>query len=154
MSTTTASRPTIVKWGWITHLVMTALLSLNGILLFLIGSQHGVFEEDTGVPREEVEALFPTVVDQVVREGQLVAILLAILGLFAFVVALGGYRQDSPVAWNSMWMLVAALGALGAGLTAGGGGRIGVIYIVGGAILLLGQLLIQRGLKRRDSRSD
>lgn len=149
MTAATTTRPTIVKWGWLAHLVMTALLTVNGVVLYFISSRPSVFEQDTGIRRDEVEAMFPTVVDQVVREGQLIGILLAGLGLLAFVIAFGGYRHDSRVAWNGIWALIAVLVVLATRLIVVGNGRVAGVYIAFGGIFLLGQLVIQRGSGRR-----
>ena len=87
-----SSRPNVAKWSWGILLVVSALLVLNGVALYFISASPTTFEQDTGVSMAAVRQAFPTVADHVVREGQIISVLLASMGLMAVVVALEGYR--------------------------------------------------------------
>jgi hypothetical protein len=135
------------KWGWGALLVISALLALNGVGLYFISASPSTFEQDTGVPIDEVREAFPSVADHVVREGQIISILLAGLGLLALMVALAGYRQGSRWAWNTMWVLVGLLAVLTVWTIAVGGRfDIGGFYLVMAVVTLAGQLLAGRGM--------
>jgi|GEM_PF-1393967 len=135
------------KWGWGILIALSAMLALNGVALYFISASPATFEQDTGVPIDEVKEVFPTVAEHVVREGQGLSIMLAGLGLLALVVALAGYRHRSHWAWNAMWVLVATL-TFSSVWAFGGGGRldIGGFYAGLATVALVGQLLARQGL--------
>jgi hypothetical protein len=133
------------NWGWGILIVVSALLALNGVALYFISASPATFEQDTGVPISEVRQVFPTVADHIVREGQIISMSLASLGLLAFVVALGGYRNGSPWAWNAMWVLAGTLAAFSAGfILIAGRLDIGAFYLVLATVTLVGQLLARK----------
>lgn len=111
-----SSQSRIAKWGWGILLVVSALLVLNGAVLFFIE-----------------------------REGQTLWIVLASFGLLALVAALGGFRHGSRWAWNAMWVLVGMLAVVGVRALVGGQ-SFGLWYLFIAAMGLVGQLLARRGL--------
>ncbi|MBI4329482.1 MAG: hypothetical protein HY685_06425 [Chloroflexi bacterium] len=137
------------KWGWGILISVSAILVLNGVGLYFLSASPTTFEQDTGVPMAEVRQAYPTVADQVVREGQNVSILLTSLGLLALAVAVEGFRHGSRWAWNSTWVLVAWLVVGGTQmLLINGRLDLGGFYLAFAAVALLGQLLARRGLGR------
>ena len=135
------------KWGWGILIVVSALLALNGVALYFISTSPATFEQDTGVPISEVRQAFPTVADHVVGEGQTISMLLASLGLLAFVVALGGYRDSPRWAWNAMWVLVGMLAVFSiVFLLFASRLDIGGFYVALAGVTLVGQLLARKGL--------
>ncbi len=133
------------KWGWGIMIAVSALLALNGVALFFMSASPAIFEQDTSVPMDEVRQIFPTVADQVVREGQTISILLTIIGLMSLMVAWEGFRRRTRWAWNTLWVL------FGMGLVVGvravlGGQGFGYWYLFVAAAVLAGQLLARRGL--------
>ncbi len=141
------SQSKISKWGWDILIALSALLALNGVALYFMSASPAIFEQDTGVPMSEVKQIYPTVADQIVREGQTIAILLGGFGLLALVVALEGLRQGSRWAWNASWVVVATLAGI-AVKTIVQSGRIdiGLFYLAFAAVVTVGQLLARRGL--------
>ncbi|MBI5290632.1 MAG: hypothetical protein HY872_02010 [Chloroflexi bacterium] len=135
------------KWGWGILIALSAFLALNGVGLYFLSASPAIFEQDTGVPMAEVSRTYPTVADQVVREGQNISILLTGFGLLALAVALEGFRHGSRWVWNSTWVLVAWLvvGAFQA-LVVSGRLAFGGFYLAFAVIALVGQLLARRGL--------
>ena len=135
------------SWGWGILLVISALLVLNGVALFFVSASPSTFEQDTGVPMSEVRQSYPTLVDQVVGEGQNIAILLAGIGLTNLMVAWEGFRHRSRWAWNTLWVLVATLAAAGLKvMLLGGRVDIGGLYLAFAVVMLAGQLMARRGL--------
>lgn len=132
------------KWGWGILIALSALLVLGGVGSYFMSASPANFEQDTGVPMAEVRQAYPTVADQVVREGQNVLILTASLGLLALVVALKGFRHGSRWAWNATWVLVGWLvvGGLQSLLT---NGRLDIGYLAFAAVAVMGQLLARPG---------
>src|SRR3972149_8749152 len=118
------------RWGWGIVIAVSALRVLGGAGLYFLSASPTVFEQDTGVPMAEVRQTYPTVVEQVVREGQNISILLAGFGLLALAVAVEGFRHGSPWAWNAAWILVAWL--VGGGFQA---------FLMGGALYFGGASL-------------
>ncbi|MBI2917495.1 MAG: hypothetical protein HYY01_05820 [Chloroflexi bacterium] len=137
------------KWGWGILIVVSAVLVLNGVGLYFLSASPTTFEQDTGVPIAEVRQAYPTVADQVVREGQNISILSAAFGVLTLLVALEGFRHGSRWAWNATWVLVGWLvvGGLQA-LVVGGRLDIGGFFLAFAAVALVGQLLARRGLGR------
>jgi hypothetical protein len=135
------------KWGWGILLVVSALLALNGVAVYFMSASPAIFEQDTGVPMSEVRQAYPTVADQVVREGQTIAILLGGFGLLALMVALEGLRHRSRWAWNAGWVVVATLAGIAIKtLVQTGRLDIGLSYLALAAVVTVGQLLARRGL--------
>jgi len=134
------------KWGWGILIAVSAVLVLNGAVFYFMSASPTIFQQDTGVPMAEVREAYPTVVDQVVREGQSVSILSAAFGVLTLTVALEGFRHGSRWAWNATWVLVAwfAVGAFQS-LVVNGRLDIGGFYLVFAAVALVGQLLARRG---------
>lgn len=135
------------KWGWGILIAVSALLVVNGVGLYFLSASPAIFEQDTGVPMAEVSRAYPTVANQVVREGQNVAILSTCFGLLALVVALEGFRHGTRWAWNAAWVLV-AWPVVGGFQTLVVNGRLdlGGFFVAFGVIALVGQLLARRGL--------
>lgn len=135
------------KWGWGILIAVSALLAVNGVGLYFLSASPAIFEQDTGVPMAEVSRAYPTVANQVVREGQNVSILLTCFGLLALVVAREGFRHGSRWAWNATWILVAWLMVGGfQSLVINGRLDIGGFYLAFATVSLVGQLLARRGL--------
>lgn len=128
------------KWGWGILLAISALLALNGVMLYFFSASPDVFEQDTGVPMSEVRQSFPTVVDQVVREGQTISILLTAIGVATLMVAWEGFRRRTRWAWNTLWVLFAMVLVVGVRALLNGQG-FGYWYLFMAAALLVGQLL-------------
>ncbi|MBI2873359.1 MAG: hypothetical protein HYY00_09265 [Chloroflexi bacterium] len=137
------------KWGWGILIAVSALLVLGGVGMYFLGDSPATFEQDTGVPMAEVRQAYPTVADQVVREGQNIQILVAAFGVLTLLVALEGFRHGSRWAWNATWVLVGWLvvGGLQA-LVVGGRLDIGGFFLAFAAVALVGQLLARRVLGR------
>ena len=149
--TQVSSRPNVAKWGWGILLVVSALLVLNGVALYFISASPTTFEQDTGVSMAAVRQAFPTVADHVVREGQIISVLLASMGLMAVVVALEGYRVGNRWAWMAMWILVGMLAFFAFGfLVSADRPDIGGFYLLLVAVTLVGQLLARTGLSSND----
>jgi len=135
------------KWGWGILIAVSAVLVLNGAVFYFMSASPTIFQQDTGVPMAEVREAYPTVVDQVVREGQSVSILSAAFGVLTLTVALEGFRHGSRWAWNATWVLVAVLVALSVQvLVVSGRLGIGGWSLSLAAVALLGQLLARRWL--------
>ena len=146
-----SSRPNVAKWGWGILLVVSALLVLNGVALYFISASPTTFEQDTSVSMSAVRQAFPTVADHVVREGQIISVLLASMGLMAVVVALEGYRVGNRWAWMAMWILVGMLAFFAFGfLVSADRPDIGGFYLLLVAVTLVGQLLARTGLSSND----
>lgn len=133
------------RWGWRILVAVSGLLVLNGVILYFVSTTAGVFEQDTGVPMDEVREKFPTVVDQVVQEDQTISILLSTIGLMGLVAALEGSRRRTRWAWNSFWILFAMVLIVGVRAVLGGQG-FGYYYLVMSVVLLTGQLLAGKEL--------
>ncbi len=111
-----AGRTRAARWGWGILLTVSGLLTLNGVLLYL------VIDESPQV--------------------QTTSILVGGFGLLALIVALEGFRQAPRWAWNGMWVVVATLALVGLHiLSVGDRIDVGVWYLALGAIALAGQLL-------------
>ena len=135
------------KWGWGILIALSALLALSGVVLYFMSASPTISEQDTGVPMAEVRQAYPTVADQVVREGQSISILSAAFGVLTLTVALEGFRHGSRWAWNATWVLVAVLVALSVQvLVVSGRLGIGGWSLSLAAVALLGQLLARRWL--------
>jgi hypothetical protein len=117
----------LAKWGWGILLVISALLALDGAIWYFIG---------------------PNII-----HARLVAVLLLALGMLALLVALEGYRNGSPWAWYSSWILVVALLAVG-GIEVGEGEYLFGFLMLGLAVVAFaGQLLARKDLSSRASQT-
>lgn len=144
--TEAADRPKGAKWGWGILIGVGILLALNGVALYFISASPMTFEQDTGVSLAEVQAQYPTVAQQVVREGQIVATLLTVIGLMTGVAAFAGLREGSRWARLTVWVLLAMLVLFVIQfLIVGNRADIGGTYLVLAVIVLVGQLLARRG---------
>lgn len=132
--------------GWWIWLVLSAFLALNGVALYFISANPTTFEQDTGVPYAEVEQAYPSVAEQIVREGQTISAMLVVVGLMAGIAAFAGLRHGSSWAWWSVAVVLAMLAYFSVRfLAVEGRPDIGGFY--GGAALLglIGQVLARRG---------
>lgn len=135
------------KWGWGILLALSLLLAGNGAALYFISASPSTFEQDTGVTFEEVQAVFPSVAEQVVQEGQTLSVLLAVLGLMAAVASLAGLRRRSRWAWAITGILLAMLVYFSVQfLVFRGRPDIGGFYLVLALLALAGQVLSGRSL--------
>lgn len=133
------------RWGWALLLVVSALVVLNGVALFFISSSPATFEQDTGVAYQEVAAEFPTVAEQVQREGQTIATLLAAIGLMAAAASWSGFRNGGRWAWTVTGILLLLLTYFVLRfLLVDGRADIGGLYLVLGFLALVGQVLTSR----------
>jgi hypothetical protein len=115
----------MAKWGWGILLVISALLALDGLIWYFVG---------------------PSII-----HARLVAVLLIGFGVLALLVALEGYRNGSPWAWYSSWILVMALLAVG-GIEVGENEYLFGFLMLGFAVLaFIGQLLARKDLSWRAS---
>lgn len=148
MSSEGASRPSNgARWGWGILLVLSLLLALNGIALYFISASPSTFEQDTGVTYEEVQAAFPSVAEQVIREGQLLSVLLAVIGLMAAVASWAGFRRGSRWAWTITGILLAMLAFFAVRFfLIDARADIGGFYLALALIALVGQVLSGRSL--------
>lgn len=136
------------KWGWGILLALSLLLVLNGVALYFISASPSTFEQDTGVSYEEVQEIFPTVADQVIREGQLLSVLLSVIGLMAAAASWAGFRRGSRWAWGITGILLAMLAFFALRFLAlDSRPDIGGVYLVLALIALVGQVLSGRGLR-------
>lgn len=134
------------KWGWGILLVLSVLLVLNGIFLFFFEGSLSAFEQDTGVALSQFRQAYPTVANNIAREGENLSIIFTGLGLMALVVSLGGFRSGSRWAWNSIWVLVGLFAVGGVRALVGGSPSVGVFYLFLTAMALVGQLLARKEL--------
>lgn len=111
--------PRAARWGWGLLVTLSALLALNGLMLYF-------FIADSYLMRT-------------------VSLMEIGLGLLALVVAWEGFRQGTRWAWRAIWVLVALLAALGLHILLGGDIGVSVWYLSLAAVALLGQLLAGRG---------
>ena len=140
------SQSSTAKWGWGILLVLSAVIVLGGVLSFFFQSGVSSFEQDTGVPLSEFRQAYPTVLDQLAREGRNLSILEVSLGLMALVVSLEGLRHGSRWSWKASWFLGGALAALGVHALFGGNPFVSLASLIMAALALVGQLLARKGL--------
>lgn len=147
MTTTEASNQSgLAKWGWGILLVVSAFLVLNGIGWFFMGGSLSTFEQDRGIPLEDFRQAYPTVAASIAVNARQVAIWFVAVGLLSFTVARQGFRQRTRWAWNTAWILVVALAAVGVNVLVGGELAYGLMVLGLAAIALVGQLLAGREL--------
>lgn len=134
------------KWGWAILLVVSTFLVLNGIGWFFMGGSLSTFEQDTGVSLDDFRQAYPTVAASIAVNARQVAIWFMAIGLQSLTVAWRGFRQGARWAWNTSWILVLALSAVGVNVMAGGELTYGLMVLGLAAIALVGQLLAGRKL--------
>lgn len=135
------------RWGWWIWIVVSALLALNGVGLYFFSDNPTVFEQDTGVSYAEVHAAYPSVAEQIVREGQTISILLTVVGLMAGTASLAGLRRRARWAWWVTGIVLAMLAYFVVRFTVfQGRADIGGYYLGIAVVALAGQLLSRRGL--------
>lgn len=128
-------------WGWDILLVVSALLLLNGIAWFFLGPEA----ERADLSALEFSQLYPEIADQMGKNAQQVAIWYMAFGSLALLVALEGFRNGSLWAWYTLWVMIAALVAVGM-LYVGGFGA-GLLVLA--AFALIGMFLARKGLVQR-----
>lgn len=138
-----SKRTTTSKWGWSVLIAMAVLLVINGVALFFESSGSDVFERDTGVAMRDVEALFPTVVDEVMNLSRAASVLLAAVGLLSAVLALEGFRRESPLAWRALWVLALTLVTSGLLVVSTGAAGLGVGYMIAGLVVAVALLVVR-----------
>lgn len=107
-------------WGWRILVIVSALLILNGVGLY-------AFIVETHTERT-------------------IGVLLAAFGALSLVVALEGLRSGTRWAWNTMWVVVASLVAVGAHTLRGDRLDVPATYLVLAAVALVGQILARKGV--------
>lgn len=144
---TGAQRSRGARWGWGILLVESAVLVLNGIALYFISGSPSTFEGDTGVALEEVRAAFPSVAEQIIREGQLISVMLIVVGLMSAVAAWAGFRRGHRWAWAITGIMLAMLVYFAVRfMLFDARADIGGFYIVLALVALVGQVLSGRRL--------
>ncbi|MGD8751783.1 MAG: hypothetical protein PVG14_10200 [Anaerolineales bacterium] len=142
----TRSQSRTAKWGWGVLLALSALLILNGVIWFFLGGSLPTFEQDVGVSLDEFRQAYPTIADYAATQSRQVAIWFVTAGLLALSVAWQGFQHRSRWAWNTTWILVGALAAIGINALARGELPYGSMMVVLSAIALVGQLLTREEL--------
>ena len=139
------------KLGWGLHLLISALLVLNGIAWLGVGPRTTLAYplRLEGISEEVFTQDYPAVVDHIAVNARELAVWYIAFGLLAFLVALEGFRRGSRWAWVASWVVVGAFIVAGInywiGLPAGFAnvGRIGI-----GVLLLVGQFLARTSLAK------
>lgn len=103
------------RWGWRILLILTILLTINGVHLYF-------FIVETA-------------------SQQTTAILLTGFGALAVVVALEGFRHGSRWAWVGMWVVVGVLAVVSLHMLRNEQNIIGFWYLALATITLIGQVL-------------
>jgi hypothetical protein len=124
--------------GWGILLVVSALLLFNGIAWFFLGPEA----ERADLSALEFSQLYPEIADQMGKNAQQVAVWYVAFGSLALLVALEGFRNGSRWAWYALWVMIAALVAVGV-LYVGGFGLGALVLAV---VALIGMLLARKGL--------
>lgn len=142
------------KLGWIILLAMSLLTLFSG--LFFMIELPTMALSNIAEPAGLDESIFrqgaPSSFDVITLITRNYAIGFAALGLLALLVGLEGYRHGTRWAWLAMWVLVAAIAAMGINfLLIGGlyGATLG--YLGMAALALIGQLLAGLGLASKRS---
>jgi len=118
-------------------MVVSALLLFNGIAWFFLGPEA----ERADLSALEFSQLYPDIADQMANNGRQVAIWYIAFSSLALLVALEGFRNGSRRAWYAMWIMVAALVAVGVLYVGGFGAGLLVLAVVA----LIGMLLARKG---------
>lgn len=147
MSTEAGYTPTKgAKWGWRILLILSLLLAANGVGLYFISASPATFEQDTGFSYAEVHQTYPSVAEQIVREGQTLGTMLVVVGLMAAIASYAGLRQGSLWAWWVTGVLLVMLAYFGVRfLIMEDRADIGGFYLGLTVWALAGQLLARRG---------
>lgn len=134
---TDSTQSRAAKWGWGLLMVVSALLLFNGIAWFFLGPEA----ERADLSALEFSQLYPDIADQMANNGRQVAIWYIAFSSLALLVALEGFRNGSRRAWYAMWIVVAALVAVGVLYVGGFGAGLLVLAVVA----LIGMLLARKG---------
>ncbi|HRQ41538.1 MAG TPA: hypothetical protein PLD25_26760 [Chloroflexota bacterium] len=127
-----------VKVGWGILLVVSAMLLFNGIAWFFLGPEA----ERGDLGALEFSQLYPEIADQMGKNAQQVAIWYMAFGSLALLVALQGFWNGSRWAWYALWVMIAALVAVGMLYVGGFGAGLLVLAVVA----LIGMFLARKGL--------
>ena len=130
-----------VRAGWWVLVTTGVLLLANGVWLVTSVANPEVFASDAGVAMDAVAASYPTVVDLANVRGTLVGILLTGLAAVALVLAWGGLRTGSRVAWAALALVACTLAVLAAYALAVGTTMVATIYLVYAAAMSVGLAL-------------
>lgn len=133
--------------GWWILIVITFLLTLNGVVWFFTGPgvNLGYAAQITDMTAETFTGMYPGLVQHLGHGAQQTGILYAAYGLMGLIAAVEGLRRGTRWAWLVTWVAVAApvlagLSYLGVQLSFDNVGQIGI-----GAVALVGQLLARPG---------
>lgn len=131
--------------GWWIWIVLSAFLALNGVALYFISADPSTFEQDTGEAYAEVEQVYPSVAEQIVREGQTISAMLVVVGLMSGIASFAGLRSSSSWAWWSTGVVLLMLVYYSARfLLVEGRSDIGGFYGAATVIAVIGQALARR----------
>lgn len=136
------------KWGWIILLAVSTLMFLGGLFFLFELPMMALsnIAEPAGLAESAFQQGTPSSLDVITLIARNYAIGFAALGLLALLVGLEGYRHGTHWAWLAMWVLVAAIAAMGANfLLIGGVYGASVGYLALAVVALAGQLLAARG---------
>ena len=115
--------------GWGVLVATSVLLLANGVWLATSVANPEVFASDAGVAMDAVAAAYPTVVDLANVRGTLVGLLLTGLAAVALILASGGLRTGSRVAWVALMGVAGALAALAGYALAVGSTMVATVYL-------------------------
>lgn len=134
---------TVQRAGWWVLAVITALLTLNGVVWYFVGPGMavGYAAKITSMTADAFTSLYPRLAQHMGDNAQQTGVLYAAFGLMGFIASLEGLRKGSRLAWAITWVAVAAplaagLSYLGVGLSFDNLGQISI-----GLVALVGQLL-------------
>lgn len=134
------------KIGWWILIVITGLLTLNGVVWYFVGPgmSASYAAQITNMPPDAFTGLYPQLVHHLGDNAQQTGVLYAAFGLMGWIAAVEGVRRGTRWAWMVTWVAVAApivagLSYLGDGLSFDNVGQIAI-----GLVALVGQLLSTR----------
>jgi hypothetical protein len=107
------------------------------LFLLFIGGSADQFEADTGVPLAEVSNAYPTVVQQVAVQEQLLAVGYLGFALFISVIAYVPYRAGEKWSWYAMWIMPGILGLTAAVMFVNDAAMLGAFYAVTAVVAVL-----------------
>lgn len=135
------------KMGWWILVVITALLTLNGMVWYFTGPgmNASYAAQITDMTTEAFKGLYPKLVQHMGHNARQTGVLYAAFGLMGLIAAVEGLRRGTRWAWMVTWVAVAApvlagLSYLGVQLSFDNVGQMGI-----GAVALVGQLLANPG---------
>jgi hypothetical protein len=154
METNLFKPKTVQKIGWIIIMVLGVLMAANSIVFGMGGAAPGIFKQDTGVSFDEVEKVYPTVIDKVqIAEGLNGTGFLGV-SLFAAVIAFYGWRSGSRWAWNVLWILPVTFSIGAAWFIVGSRVDLGGYYIFTTVLFVAGLALSFPGWSLREQREE